>query len=759
MLRSLLLICLLLVERIPATAQRAATRPVAELLQLVEQGKPDTSRVGWLLQLSNYYFSNPAGQNADLVKPLSYALSAEALSVATRYQKGLGDSYMILSQIWRAKQEPARAKAYINKAIQTFTAARLFTNAAYAWFELSGYYALSGTELSQRIHLIEKSVALFRQAGNIKKEADALKELADVQQIQGNFLPALEELKRSLQLLQSIREPALQGVYDLLGDVSCSLGNLNEAVRYGLLAVQTAEKLKDTTQQLCVIYNRLSITYYYLGEMELSADYLRKALSIAEKNKVISDIYAITLGYANILARLGRPVAAISIMDGIIKKYPGMDTNAQIRFTCSLITNYTALGQYNGAQQYFNRLMALTANKVLNNETQQGVYIANIRFLLATQQYKKVRPWLEAQEKFLVANASLQQLSVNQLSWFKLDSAEGNYLPAIAHYQKYKTLTDSIFNQAKSKQIAQLNIQYETDKKDKDILLKAKNIELLTRQSLLQDTNLRQNKLIKNIMLGSIALLLIIVGLLYSRYRLRQESSREINRQNLSLQHLLHEKEWLLKEIHHRVKNNFHMVMGLLGTQSGYLKSEESVLSMEESRHRIHAMSLIHQKLYQSVDLSAINMRDYIHELVAYLRDSFDIRQRILFKMDIADIELDLSHSVPLGLILNEAITNSIKYAFPNQGEGVIAVSLQYTSIGRLLLTISDNGIGLPAGFNHRNNHSMGMNLMQGLSEDIGGIFTIENRAGACVQVSFTYDDPGPAKKLTAEHTHQTTRV
>ncbi len=106
--------------------------------------------------------------------------------------------------------------------------------------------------------------------------------------------------------------------------------------------------------------------------------------------------------------------------------------------------------------------------------------------------------------------------------------------------------------------------------------------------------------------------------------------------------------------------------MGLLGTQSGYLKNEAAINAIKDSQHRLHTMSLIHQRLYQTENLSAINMPHYIYELVDYLRDSFGTRNRIHFNLQIEPIELNLTHCIPIGLILNEAITNAFKYAFPN---------------------------------------------------------------------------------------------
>jgi two-component sensor histidine kinase len=150
-------------------------------------------------------------------------------------------------------------------------------------------------------------------------------------------------------------------------------------------------------------------------------------------------------------------------------------------------------------------------------------------------------------------------------------------------------------------------------------------------------------------------------------------------------------------------------------------------------------MSLIHQKLYQSENLSAIMIHDHIHELVSYLKDSFN-SQKILFVINCERIEFELSYSLPLGLILNEAITNSIKYAFPGNGEGTIQITLLNTSPDHIQLTISDNGIGIPIREGGSIPSTMGLSLMKGLTDDMGGNFSIKNQNGTTIQIDFPYD-------------------
>ena len=150
-------------------------------------------------------------------------------------------------------------------------------------------------------------------------------------------------------------------------------------------------------------------------------------------------------------------------------------------------------------------------------------------------------------------------------------------------------------------------------------------------------------------------------------------------------------------------------------------------------------MSIIHQKLYQSETLSSIHMPEYIYELVEYLRESYSIRENIGFSLQIENIELNHASAITLGLILNEAITNSIKYAFAKTKDKQISISLTRISDSQILMSIADNGRGLPVDFDSRIGASMGMELLRGLTDDLGGSFSIEAKDGTHIKVIFEY--------------------
>ena len=206
---------------------------------------------------------------------------------------------------------------------------------------------------------------------------------------------------------------------------------------------------------------------------------------------------------------------------------------------------------------------------------------------------------------------------------------------------------------------------------------------------------------------------------------------------NAELEQLLKEKEWLIDEVQHRVKNNLQMVTSLLHTQSAYLKDEAAVMAVKDSLRRMQAMSLIHQQLYAGQHATTIVMPEYINELLHYLRESFEMDNKITFVQTVDPLQLEVSQAVPLGLIINEGIANAIKYAFPKGEEGIVRVSLQRDGTDYFMLKIADNGIGLPSGFDLAGHYSLGLNLMEGLSKQLKGSFSIENKNGVLITVRF----------------------
>jgi two-component sensor histidine kinase/CheY-like chemotaxis protein len=186
--------------------------------------------------------------------------------------------------------------------------------------------------------------------------------------------------------------------------------------------------------------------------------------------------------------------------------------------------------------------------------------------------------------------------------------------------------------------------------------------------------------------------------------------------------------------------------MSLLNSQAASLQDQSALAAIKESQHRVQAMALIHQKLYQSESVARIPMQSYINEVVAYLHDSYDPVQPVRFNLSVEPVELDVTLAVPLGLIINEAITNAFKYAFPDGRPGSITLSLHWLQQARYLLTIKDDGVGLPSNYDPSNSRSLGMTLMHGFSNQLGGELTITSPPGLTISLAFAEEHLIPTR-------------
>lgn len=200
--------------------------------------------------------------------------------------------------------------------------------------------------------------------------------------------------------------------------------------------------------------------------------------------------------------------------------------------------------------------------------------------------------------------------------------------------------------------------------------------------------------------------------------------------ENLSLQHSNREKAVLLKEIHHRVKNNMQIITSLLNLQS-YTIDDPGVKDLfTMSLQRISSMASIHEMLYRSDDFSGIHYKDYLDNLLYSLIDSFKGRDNnVTYTLNMDDIVLNINTSIPLGLLVNEIITNSLKHGIPGDRQGHIHLSMATTSDGKFKLTISDDGVGIPSHVNLKNCESLGMQLIHSLAEQLNGSLHIESNS------------------------------
>lgn len=200
----------------------------------------------------------------------------------------------------------------------------------------------------------------------------------------------------------------------------------------------------------------------------------------------------------------------------------------------------------------------------------------------------------------------------------------------------------------------------------------------------------------------------------------------------------LKEKEILLKEIHHRVKNNLQIISSLLRLQTRYINDEQALEVFQDSHNRVRAMAIIHEILYQANDLTKIEVSEYIQSIVNNLFRSYGINTKINIKMNIQKTSLKIDTAIYCGLIINELVSNSIKYAFVNTQQGAIYIALIETCPNNYSLTVSDNGVGLSKDVEIYKQESLGLQLVWSLVEQLEGKITLDNSSGATFNITFS---------------------
>jgi len=521
-----------------------------------------------------------------------------------------------------------------------------------------------------------------------------------------------------------------------MGHIYTATGDLKNGLKYGHLAVDAILELNDTSVVAATTYNRLAVTYSKLDRFETALNLLQKALTFSIRNNWDD-------GTVQILA---------NIIDLSIKK--GSQMNPQITFLERfLASNYDKITPYvkytieEDLRMFFIKSKNIYKSKFYLDKCFQYEPEGNISFNThlyydAVQYYSLIGDFRRAKlylKKMEVLKNKADDPFISQQYYqvsYKTDSALGNFRNAFVDHIKYKTNFDLIKERKSKYELKAMAARYDLENKDAEIKLKSENIKLLKKDIASQNEIVLRSTKLRNLTILAMGILLLLLISLYSRSHIVKKYSNSIAKKNIYLQKLLNEKEWLIREVHHRVKNNLQMIISLIDSQASYL-SNEALDAIMDSKHRIEAMSLIHQKLYLTENTSTINMQIYINELMSYLKESLDSGKCIGFSIDVDEISMDVSHAIPVGLILNEAITNAIKYAFPKEQTGMISISLKYFNQENVFLSIRDSGVGLPKDFQPQMVTSLGMCLMYGLATEVSGELDIDGNQGTSVQLKF----------------------
>ncbi|MEQ8926558.1 MAG: tetratricopeptide repeat protein [Fulvivirga sp.] len=585
-----------------------------------------------------------------------------------------------------------------------------YSNYDYNKIDSAEYYFLQAADLA-------------RSVNDLKGLANSLNGLGTVSKRKGELASAIKYYKDCLSAQEKVgNTTGISAALHNIGKALNDIGSYEEALKYYLRALEI-NKNNNYTAKIALNLSNLSLVHINQREEHLALKYLEEILELPSlPHKSLASAYN-DLGL--VYKKKKEYVAALNYFDKSQKYYDSLGyQSAQVLHNIS--DTYLDKGDFTSAITIAEE--ALDLKRKQNNPSSQ-VFTLNLLADIYLQ-LGNAKKALEYSEEALAISIKInsKDREKHTLKYISESYAlMSDFNTAWQYRLKYESLKDSLFNSQKSEQQAAILTLYETEQKQKKIELQEANLESQEAKLALADvTNSRLLIIISAIILLSIVLL----GAFINKNRIY----KKLELQKLAIEQKDKEKAVLLKEIHHRVKNNLQIISSILNIQSRKLDDDVAKKAVDEGRSRIKSMSLIHERLYSTDQISSINMKEYIHELSEFLFSTYKPNSDISKNIETGDLELDIDTAIPVGLILNELITNSLKYAFSNNPTGSLDIRLSQDN-QEFILQLKDSGPGLPDGFDEKK--SMGMRLIRTLAQQLNGLINIENKNGAVVTLTF----------------------
>jgi two-component system, sensor histidine kinase PdtaS len=695
------------------------------------------ARLRELAMLGAYYAFQPAGAADHKDSALFYLQAARTESRLLKESSWDRQVLCLMGKFFVQGESLQRGNGYFDECIRECSRDGDLANEAKAWAWRGLYTRYSAATTYDRIASLEKARAIYRGLKDAEGEINVLTNIgylyvSDIQLKKGE-----EVFKEALRLEDSTGFAYTHYTTEDIAMAGFFGGKYGEPLSYALQSVKTAEILRDSLLW-GAFYQRLSNLYDLLddkvGEV---AKWAKKAFDRFLLEKGDAFLYVSAWPVVKGMIRRHEDARALAFVRHLATQQPPRSLSASERYHFLLGLCYEELKQYDSAEVHtlqaaqFTKKLELLHGTILNAYTDYR--LGELYFKMA--RYGKAKQYFQQYLNERIAGTTLATTLDVYEALAKIDSVSEDY-PALArHLQTYISLQKSNLNTQGQRQAEELAVRYETERKEQQI-------GMLQQADLLRQSRLSQTLLVQRMTITGICVLLVIAGLLLRQNRQRKKMNQYIEQKNdvitsknEMLVKVLGEKEWLLKEVNHRVKNNLQTVISLLESQGRYLKNE-ALHAIVSSQHRVYAMLLLHQKIYQAEKTDTIEMSGYLDDIIHHLRESFDSPEFIRWRLDIQPLKVGLRKAVPIALILNESVTNSLKHAFPAGRHGLIAIRFRHEK-GKVSLSISDNGVGLSRSPEEMASESVGIVLMKGLSEELQGNIQISSDNGTTVSVQF----------------------
>lgn len=584
----------------------------------------------------------------------------------------------------------------------------------------SRLYGILGWEM--RFSNQSKAVALADSMIQISAPTKDYVRLAEAYRIKGFVKVVNQDIEGCLKMYEEGIKYAKKAkskyyessILNLIGGMYQDKGDFDQSIQYLLEANRAAEESKSS-EMIAFSANCIAEAYSDAGRsIQFTRPFYEKALKevLPRENWQYAGMIHSNMAKEYMMA--GQPDSAMIETKASIRYLNKVNRKGYVYATCATDIGemLTQLKSYREAEQYLLEAYAILDslqtkdNKLIVLSALSNLYVESGQYQKSTEKVRLLLYLAEAYQSKLFLRNAYKVLS-------EIAEKRGRFDSALYYYKRYKDWNDKIFNENKERTIAS------AESRMKETLQGKENEQLK-----LSNIRLRNNSLLA----AAIACILLLAALIIvlANRKIKQKN-RILESQKLLIERQSAEKDILLKEVHHRVKNNLQVVSSLLNLQAASMTDQKAIEALNTSQKRVKAISLIHQNLYAFDDLSAVSFLSYVQELYLDLRQLYNKGNiELICNGATEQSELDIERSVPLGLILNEVLTNALKYAFTGRDSGTITISCITDTHGWFTITVADNGIGLPVSFESEHAGSLGFSIIRELTRQIRGTVRCE---------------------------------
>lgn len=592
-----------------------------------------------------------------------------------------------------------------------------------ALIDLASEYGRS--QLDSAILSLEEALSLSRDLGYIEGELSTLTQLTIATKNAREYEKAFQYGKEGLILSKGLSRPDVEArLLNTLGTAFDRSKLPDSAIVYYYKSLAISLQHHDLVMA-SKVYNNLGIFFTSDSRGELN-DAKRNFLESYKITITLDDTTSLIrsqLNLGGIYAQLEKYDSAsfyLSQAARLCRKQGNMRQLGQILNNIAVIKKLE--DKHEEALQLFHEILEI--NQETGNPDQIVVVLQNIGFShIKMKDYSLAIPYLrEGLELATQANLDARLVSIHESMASAFEGLDV-YDSAITHLRRYTELEKRFFNESKARAVEDANIKYETAEQEKRLILAR------------QEREARKNE--RNTFISVSIFLAALLSLGYAAFRTKQQANIRLAAQKTIIENKEQEKTLLLRELHHRVKNNLQLISSLLNLQAYQLKDEAAASAVKEGQARVEAMAMIHRQLYLKEEETKISLPDYLENMMQNLLYAFGKESgKVAVDKQVADLQIDADLAIPLGLILNELITNSLKYAFKDTQNPLLTLKAEQLP-QHLLVQVADNGPGVTGETKRKT--SFGMEMVKSLAKQLKAELEINQEGGHSVSLRIPF--------------------